>query len=109
MKILRIHVRPFAFEEVVGSLEAEGFAGMTLSEVHAPFGGGAQAGRYRGAPLWRPGVMKIEIMLALHDDRVERAIRALARCTSDPDLSVTVQPLERALRIRTGEIDEAAL
>lgn len=109
VKILRVYVRPFAFEEVVEALESEGFAGMTLSEVHAPFAGRALPGRYRGAPLRTRGVMQIEIMLAVHDDLVERALKSLARCRTDPDLSALIQPLERAIRIRTGEIDEAAL
>jgi nitrogen regulatory protein PII len=109
VKVLRVFVRPFAFEEVIESFEAEGFAGMTLSEVHAPFAGRPRPGRYRGSPLRHPGVMQIEIMLAVHDDLVERALKALARCRTDPDLSAIIQPLERAVRIRTGEIDEAAL
>jgi nitrogen regulatory protein PII len=109
VKILRASVRPYAFEEVIESLESEGFTGMTLSETQAPFEGRGTTGRYRGAPLRTVGVMKVEVMLALHDDLVERALKSLARCKSDPDIRVTIESLEQAVRIRTGEIDEAAL
>jgi len=109
VKILRAWVRPFAFEEVVRALESEGFRGMTLAEVHAPFAGRPIHGSYRGAPVRRPGVMQIEITIAMHDDLVERALRCLSRCRTDPELLVTIEPLLHAVRIRTGEIDEAAL
>ncbi len=97
MRRVRTRVHPFDLAVVVEALQADGFPGLTLSEVLAE--------ELTDGPL-RP---RVEVSIAMHDDRVERALQSLRRAGCRRGQEITVEPVEAAVRIRTGEIDEAAL
>lgn len=94
------------------SLTELGIEGVTVSEVR---GFGRQKGRteiYKGAEYIVDFLPKMKLEITLSDSLVESAIEAIqqsARTGKVGDGKIFVIPVEQAVRIRTGEIDEAAL
>jgi nitrogen regulatory protein P-II 2 len=112
MKIITAIIKPFKLDEVRESLTAIGIHGMTSTEVK---GYGRQKGHaeiYRGAEYIVSFLPKVKVEIAVADELVDRAIEAItqaARTGHIGDGKIFVAPLERALRIRTGETDADAL
>ena len=112
MKKIEAIVKPYKLDEVKDVLTGIGVIGMTVSEVR---GFGRQKGHtelYRGSEYTIDFLPKIRIELVVPDglaDKVVDAIAAGARTGSIGDGKVFVTPVEAAVRIRTGERDEAAL
>ena len=112
MKFVIAIIKPFKLEEVRDALLGIGVHGMTVSEVK---GYGRQKGHteiYRGAEYavnFLPKV-RIEVVVpATETDRVVEAISAAAKTGQIGDGKIFVVPIDRALRIRTGETDTDAL
>ena len=112
MKKVEAFVRHEAFEPIRMELLTLGFPSLSIMEVK---GSGRQKGiteRYRGAELTnylRPK-LKIECVVASGD--LETGVECIlrhARTGSIGDGKVFVVPLERAVRIRTGETDQSAV
>jgi nitrogen regulatory protein P-II 1 len=112
MKLVTAVVKPHKWEAVRGALEAVGITGMTVSEVS---GYGRQKGHtevYRGAEYDIALVPKIRIEIAVDDQDVDAVVAAVvesARTGKIGDGKVWVVPVERVVRVRTGEHDEVAL
>ena len=112
MKKIEAIIKPYKLDEVKDALTGMGVIGMTVSEVR---GFGRQKGHtelYRGSEYTIDFLPKIRIELVVPDalaDKVVDTITAAARTGSIGDGKVFVQPVETAVRIRTGERDEAAL
>ncbi|MFL9825893.1 P-II family nitrogen regulator [Rhodoplanes sp. SY1] len=112
MKLVTAVIKPFKLDDVRDALTAAGTQGMTVTEVK---GYGRQRGHkevYRGAEYVVAFLPKIRIDVVVDDDRVERVIetiRGAARTDHIGDGKIFVTPIERALRIRTGEVDGDAL
>ncbi len=112
MKIVMAIIKPFKLEEVRDALTALGVHGLTVTEVK---GYGRQKGHteiYRGAEYAVSFLPKIKIEVAVADDQVQGAIDAIsqsARTGQIGDGKIFVIPLEKAVRIRTGETDSDAL
>ena len=112
MKIVMAIIKPFKLEEVRDALTALGVHGLTVTEVK---GYGRQKGHteiYRGAEYAVSFLPKIKIEVAVADDQADKvteAIAAAAKTGQIGDGKIFVVPLERAVRIRTGETDADAL
>jgi nitrogen regulatory protein PII len=112
MKLVTAIIKPFKLEEVREALLAVGVQGMTVSEAQ---GFGRQKGHaeiYRGAEYKVNFVPKVRIEVAIADNLVEsviEAIRNAARTDRIGDGKIFVTDITTAIRIRTGELDEAAL
>ncbi len=112
MKLVTAIIKPFKLEEVRDALTALGVHGMTVTEVK---GYGRQKGHteiYRGAEYAVSFLPKIKLEVATESalvDKVIEAITSAARTGQIGDGKIFVQPVERALRIRTGERDNDAL
>jgi nitrogen regulatory protein PII len=112
MKIITAIIKPFKLDEVRDALLELGIHGMTSTEVK---GYGRQKGHaeiYRGAEYIVSFLPKVKIEIALSDELVDRAVDAIlgaAKTGHIGDGKIFVTPLERALRIRTGEADNDAL
>jgi nitrogen regulatory protein P-II 2 len=112
MKLITAIIKPFKLEEVRAALERSGVHGMTVAEVN---GYGRQKGRteiYRGAEYEIAFLPKLRLDIAVSDDRADdavEAIRASARTGQIGDGKIFVTQLERAVRVRTGEIGDEAL
>jgi nitrogen regulatory protein P-II 2 len=112
MKYIIAIIKPFKLEQVREALGALGIQGITVTEVK---GHGRQRGHtefYRGAEYAVSFVPKVKIEVAVEDDVADRAIEAIqsaAQTGQIGDGKVFVLPLERAIRVRTGETGAAAL
>ena len=112
MKIVMAIIKPFKLEEVRDGLTAVGVHGLTVTEVK---GYGRQKGHteiYRGAEYAVSFLPKIKIEVGVSDELVDRVIEtitAAARTGQIGDGKIFVSSIEKAVRIRTGEIDADAL
>ena len=105
-------IRPEKLEVVKTALEDLDHAGMTLTEVR---GHGTQRGvteQWRGRTFAVEYLTKVKIELVVKDDEVDAILERIvdaARTGQVGDGKIFVSPVTRAIRIRTGEADEAAL
>jgi nitrogen regulatory protein PII len=112
MKLITAVIKPFKLEEVRAALGEIGVQGMTVSEVK---GFGRQKGHtelYRGNEYTVSFVPKVKVELVVADAFVDRAVVAIqltARTGQIGDGKIFVSTIEQAVRIRTGETDDAAL
>ncbi len=112
MKLITAIIKPFKLDEVREGLSALGVQGMTVSEVK---GYGRQKGHteiYRGAEYAVSFLPKIKIEVAVASelaDSVIEAITSKAKTGQIGDGKIFVTSLEKAVRIRTGEVDSDAL
>ena len=112
MKIVMAVIKPFKLDEVRDALTAVGVHGLTVTEVK---GYGRQKGHteiYRGAEYAVSFLPKVKIEVAVASDQVDKAIDAItgaAKTGQIGDGKIFVFTLDHAVRIRTGETDNAAL
>jgi len=112
MKMIKTIIKPFKLDEVKEALISIGVSGLTVSEAR---GHGRQKGHtelYRGSEYQVDFVPKVELTAVVKADQVESAIEAIiraARTDKVGDGKIFVLDVERTVRIRTGEEDEAAL
>lgn len=112
MKMITAIIKPFKLEEVREALAECGVTGLTVTEVK---GFGRQKGHtelYRGAEYvvdFLPKV-KIEVVVPSVDaDRCVDAIVTAARTGKIGDGKIFIMPVEKVVRIRTGDMDDAAI
>jgi nitrogen regulatory protein PII len=112
MKMITSIIKPFRLDEVRSALAALGVSGMTVTEVK---GFGRQRGHtelYRGAEYTIDFVPKSRIEVAVKAELVYQVVDAIAQAAKTGtvgDGKIFITDLERAVRIRTGETDDAAL
>ncbi len=112
MKLVIAIVKPFKLDDVREALTPLGVQGLTVTEVK---GFGRQKGQteiYRGAEYHVSFLPKVKIEVAVADELAEQVVDAIMRSAQTGkigDGKIFVMDLERAVRIRTGEIDGAAL
>ncbi|MCE2910835.1 MAG: P-II family nitrogen regulator [Pseudomonadota bacterium] len=112
MKQIAAIIKPFKLEEVREALADLGVSGLTVTEVK---GFGRQKGHtelYRGAEYVVDFLPKVKLEIVVKEGDVERCIEAIiaaAKTGKIGDGKIFVTNVERVVRIRTGEIDEAAI
>jgi nitrogen regulatory protein P-II 1 len=112
MKKVEAIIKPFKLDDVKEALHEVGVSGITVTEAK---GFGRQKGHtelYRGAEYVVDFLPKVKLEVVVEDgivDRVIEAISGAARTGRIGDGKIFVIPVEKALRIRTGEVDEAAI
>ena len=112
MKLIIAVIKPFKLDDVREALMPLGVQGLTVSEVK---GFGRQKGQteiYRGAEYHVNFLPKVKIEVVVAEDLAEQVIEAIARTAHTGkigDGKIFVIDVERAVRIRTGELDMAAL
>ena len=112
MKQITAIIKPFKLEEVREGLADVGVTGLTVTEVK---GFGRQKGHtelYRGAEYVVDFLPKVMIEVVVGDGDVDRCVEAIvkaARTGKIGDGKIFVTPVERVVRIRTGELDGDAL
>ena len=112
MKKVEAIIREERLEPVKKALEEKSYFGMTVSEVSG-------RGKQKGLSLqWRVGeyrvdlLPKLKIELVVLDEDVAPVIDAIvsnARTGDAGDGKIFVLPVETAVRVRTGDINEAAI
>ena len=112
MKMITAIIKPFKLDEVREALADVGVTGLMVSEVK---GFGRQKGHtelYRGAEYVVDFLPKVKIEVAVKDEDVDRCVDAIvnaARTGKIGDGKIFVTEVERVIRIRTGDLDEAAV
>lgn len=112
MKKIEAIIKPFKLDDVREALTEIGINGMTVTEVK---GFGRQKGHtelYRGAEYMIDFLPKVKIEIVVTDDIADRCIDTIietAHSGKIGDGKIFVYDVERTIRIRTGEEDEAAI
>ena len=112
MKLIMAIIKPFKLDDVREALTPLGVQGFTVSEVK---GFGRQKGQteiYRGAEYHVNFLPKVKIEVVVADDMADAVIEAVSKAAHTGkigDGKIFVMDIERAIRIRTGETDTAAI
>ena len=112
MKKIEAIIKPFKLDEVKEALHEVGIQGITVTEAK---GFGRQKGHtelYRGAEYVVDFLPKVKIEVVMEDAMVDRAVEAIQKAAHTGrigDGKIFVTAVEQVVRIRTGEIDEAAI
>jgi nitrogen regulatory protein P-II 1 len=105
-------VRPEKSNDVLAALYRAEVRGISMSRVQGHGGELDRVETYRGTTV-RMGLSdKVRFEIAVSDDFVEPTIEALCeggRTGEVGDGKILVLPLERVVRIRTGETDHSAV
>lgn len=112
MKLITTVIRPERLAEVKAALFRAGVTGITITRVSGHGGEREILERYRGSTVVLEFREKIEIKMAVSEPFVQPTIEAIlasARTNAVGDGKIFVQSLDRVIRIRTGEEDNAAL
>ena len=112
MKLVIAVVRPEKANEVLEALYRADVHGVSMSRVQGHGGELERVETYRGTTVQMSLAEKVRFEIAVSDDFVDPTIDALcegARTGDVGDGKIFVVPLERAVRIRTGEADRAAV
>jgi nitrogen regulatory protein P-II 1 len=105
-------VRPEKANEVLEALYKADVRGVSLSRVQGHGGELERVETYRGTTVQVGLSDKVRFEIAVSDDFVDATVSALcegARTGEVGDGKIFVLPLERAVRIRTGETDHGAV
>jgi nitrogen regulatory protein PII len=112
MKKIEAIIKPFKLDDAKEALSSIGVMGLTVSEVK---GFGRQKGHselYRGAEYVVDFLPKVKLEVVVTEPMVEKVTHALmeaCRTGRIGDGKIFVLPVEKVVRIRTGEQDEAAI
>lgn len=110
MKMITAMIQPFMLNKVTSALEAiQDFPGMTITKVQ---GFGRRSLRTQHSLHIDEFKDKIRIEIVTPDEKASQIVETLARFAHtghSGDGKVFVWPVESAVRIQTGEKDEAAL
>ena len=112
MKYIVTVIRPERLQAVKEALFRVGVTGMTLSRVSGHGGEHEVIEQYRGSAVLLEFHDKVRIEMAVSEPFVEPTIQAIlssARTGEIGDGKIFVQPLDRVIRIRSGEEDVEAL
>ncbi|WAT19074.1 P-II family nitrogen regulator [Aurantiacibacter sp. MUD11] len=112
MKKIEAIIKPFKLDEVKDALHEVGVSGITVTEAK---GFGRQKGHtelYRGAEYVVDFLPKVKLEVIVADSMAEQVVEAIAGAAKTGrigDGKIFVSDIGTAIRIRTGEQDEAAL
>ena len=112
MKLLIGIVRPEKANDVLESLFRAEVRGVSISSVQGHGGELERVETYRGTTVQMGLNDKVRFEIAISDEFVDPTVDALcegARTGEVGDGKIFVVPLERAVRIRTGEKDHGAV
>ena len=108
MKLIKAIIRPERFDFVKKALEDRGIYAITVTEV---MGRGEQKGislKYRGGTMAIELLPKVVIEIVVHDSEeipVITSIETAAKTGKIGDGKIFVIPVERSVRVRTGEVE----
>lgn len=112
MKLVIGIVRPEKANDVLESLYRAEVRGFSVSRIQGHGGELDRVETYRGTTVKMGLSEKVRFEIAVSDEFVQPtidALRAGARTDEVGDGKIFVLPLDRAVRIRTGETDDGAV
>lgn len=112
MKMIQAVIRPSKVDDVKNALDKAGYASLTTIEVKG-------RGRQKGiTQIWRGEEYKVDMLPKVKvelvvpnekEDEVVELVRKAAYTGNIGDGKIFVLPVEKTIRIRTGETDSKAL
>jgi nitrogen regulatory protein P-II 1 len=112
MKLVVAIIRPDRLNDVLEELFRVNVAGLTISRVQGHGGETERVETYRGTTVKMELTEKVRIEIGVSDHFVDTAVTAIcagARTGDVGDGKIFVMPVDRVVRIRTGEEDRAAV
>jgi nitrogen regulatory protein P-II 1 len=112
MKMVVAVVRPERLTAVLEALFEADVRGLTISHVQGHGGETEQVETYRGTTVKMGLSEKVRLEIGVSDHFIEPTVAAIlsaARTGQVGDGKVFVIPVEQVYRIRTGELDQAAV
>lgn len=112
MKMITVIIKPFKLDDVREAMMDVGIAGMTVTEAR---GFGRQKGHtelYRGSEYKIDFLPKIKLEIAVKDEDVDLLVEAILKVANTGkvgDGKIFINPIEKVVRIRTGELNDDAL
>lgn len=105
-------IKPHMLDGVMDALKGVGVAGMTTTEVKGFGRQGGHTETYRGAEYQVDFVPKVKIELVVGTEDAEKIVDTIVRSAQTGkigDGKIWVAPVDRVVRIRTGEMGDEAL
>ena len=105
-------IKPFKLEEVKEALRGAGILGLTVSEVQGYGRQGGKTEAFRGYEYKIEFVPKVKIEVLVDTNEVDKMIDIIAqsaRTGKIGDGKIWATPVDRLMRIRTGELGDDAL
>ncbi len=105
-------IKPHRLDDVREAVRGAGVIGLTISEVQ---GYGRQSGKtetFRGAEYTIDFVPKVRVEVVVPDtdvDKIIEVIASAARTGKIGDGKIWAFPLDRVMRVRTGEMGDDAI
>ncbi len=112
MKLITAIIRPEKLNEVLEALFNADIRGLTITRAQGHGGELESVETYRGTTVKMELVDKVRLDIGVSEPFVETTIQALAsaaRTGEVGDGKIFVVPVEKIVRIRTGEEDAAAV
>lgn len=112
LNLMTAIVKPHVMEDVKDALQDAGINGMTVTEVRGFGRQGGHTETYRGAEHEVSLLPKVRIDVVIDTAMVDRAMKVVAesaRAGSIGDGKIWVTPVDRVMRIRTGEMGLEAI
>jgi nitrogen regulatory protein P-II 1 len=112
MKLITAIIRPEKLNQVLEALFEADVRGLTITRAQGHGGELEQVETYRGTTVKMELVEKVRLEIGVSEPFVRPTIDALigaARTGEVGDGKIFVMPVEKVLRIRTGEEDQAAV
>jgi len=112
MKLVVAIIRSERLSNVLEELFQANVAGLTISRVSGHGGETERVETYRGTTVKMELTEKVRLEIAVSDHFVDTTVNAIcagARTGEVGDGKIFVLPVERVVRIRTGEEDRAAV
>ena len=112
MKLITAIIRPERLNAVLEALFTAEIHGLTISRAHGHGGETEQVETYRGTTVKMELTEKVRLDIGCSEGFVDLAVDAIvaaARTGEVGDGKIFVVPVERVVRIRTGEEDTAAV
>ena len=105
-------IKPHRLDDVRDAVRGAGVIGMTVSEVQGYGRQGGKTETFRGSEYTIDFVPKVRVEVVVTDtdvDKVVDVIASAARTGKIGDGKLWAYPLDRVMRIRTGELGEDAI
>ena len=112
MKLVTAIVKPFKLDDIQDALKSAGVVGMTVSEVRGFGRQGGHTETYRGAEYKIDFVPKVKLEVLVESSRAEEIVDLIAKAAKADkigDGKIWITAVDRAVRIRTGEMGEDAV
>ena len=106
MKLVTAIIKPFKLDDVKDALKAAGITGITVEEVRGFGRQGGHTETYRGSEYKIDFVPKVSLSIIVQDDAVDSVVDTIVASAATGkigDGKIWVSPVERLVRIRTGE------